>query len=211
MKTALIIYIAMGVLTVVPLLLYNIRKIWVKVPPDPVAFKPVRCVVILAIAVFIVVFLINSYQATLRNRYEIAVERVAQMHAEVLTSKWDEQEFWDFLEENGTPEMADDLKRTDLFTPGRADTVQFQLSSACRPQFWKDNEGFEQAEVVNNDNPLYLMYCLKANGDESYYYALRVVQTDDGWKYDWFGEASEQQQNVIEMPSELNGKWYTVE
>ena len=85
MKTTLMIYIAMGVLTVVPLLLYNIRKIWVKKPPEPVKFNPVRCVVIVAIAAFIVTFLVNSYHATLRNRYEIATERVAQLHAEVLT------------------------------------------------------------------------------------------------------------------------------
>ena len=30
MKTALMIYIAMGVLSIVPLILFNIRKIWVR-------------------------------------------------------------------------------------------------------------------------------------------------------------------------------------
>jgi hypothetical protein len=53
------------------------------------------------------------------------------------------------------------------------------------------------------------MYRIKSDGNASYY-ALRLVQTDDGWQYDWFGVASENQQNTIEIPSELNGKWYTV-
>ena len=38
MKTALMIYIAMGVLSIVPLILFNIRKIWVRRPPDPIQF-----------------------------------------------------------------------------------------------------------------------------------------------------------------------------
>lgn len=209
MKTALIIYIAMGVLTVVPLLLYNIRKIWVKNPPEPVHFKPVRCVVILFIAVFIVVFLVNGYHATLQNRYEIALERLAQEHAEVITGQQNDEEFWQFLQENGTQEIQEDLSNTDLHLLEEADTVEFLLSSACRPQIWEGQEGFEQVEVIDRDNPLYLMYCLRSDGQEAYY-ALRVVNTDDGWKYDWFGQASEQQIKEIDMPSSLNGKWYQV-
>lgn len=209
MKTTLMIYIAMGVLTVVPLLLYNIRKIWVKNPPEPVRFKPVRCVVIVAIAAFIVVFLVNGYHATLRNRYEIALERVAEMHAEVLTGQQTEQAFWDFLKENGTDAIRENLEKTTLTEPGEGATVQFQLSSACRPQLWRNKEGFPQVETQGSDSPLYLMYRMKAGG-ESRYYALRLAQTDEGWKYDWFGKATEQQIKTIEIPSELNGKWYTV-
>lgn len=208
MKTTLMIYIAMGVLTVVPLLLYNIRKIWVKKPPEPVKFNPVRCVVIVAIAAFIVTFLVNSYHATLRNRYEIATERVAQLHAEVLTGQKTEQDFWDFLKENGSSTLQQDAA-VDLLAPGQADSVQFMLSSACRPQLWQGKDGFEQVTTQSNESPLYLMYRIKSDGKASYY-ALRLVQTDDGWQYDWFGVASENQQNTIEIPSELNGKWYTV-
>ena len=51
MKTALFIYILLGVLSIVPLIGFNIRKIWVKRPPDPVRFKPVRFGVILVLFV----------------------------------------------------------------------------------------------------------------------------------------------------------------
>lgn len=40
MKTALFIYILLGVLSIVPLIIFNIRKIWVKRPPDPIRFNP---------------------------------------------------------------------------------------------------------------------------------------------------------------------------
>lgn len=209
MNTTLMIYVVIGVLTVVPLLLYNIRKIWVKNPPAPVRFRPVRCVVIVLIAAFIVTFLTCAYQATLRNRYEIALQNLATQHARLLTGQQSEAEFRRFVEENGTDSVSAGLERTDLMAIGTADTVEFQLSSACRPQIWRGKEGFEQAEVENSDNPLYLMYRLKA-GEQQMFYALRLRQTGDGWKYDWFGEANEQQRKTIEMPTELNGKWYTI-
>lgn len=209
MKTTLMIYIVIGVLTVVPLLLYNIRKIWVKNPPEPVHFKPVRCVVILLIAAFIVTFLTCSYQATLRNRYEIALQNVAEQHAQVLTGQQSEEDFYRFFEEHGTAAGKESVAKIDLKAAGTGDTVAFQLSSACRPQYWKDKEGFEQVDIENSDNPLYLMYRIKVE-DKLTYYALRVRQTDDGWKYDWIGEANDQQQKAIEMPSVLNGKWFTV-
>ena len=54
MKTALFIYILLGVLSIVPLVAFNIRKIWVRRPPDPIRFKPFRFGVILVICLFIV-------------------------------------------------------------------------------------------------------------------------------------------------------------
>jgi hypothetical protein len=53
MKTALGVYIAMGVLTVVPLILFNIKKVWVRQPPDPPKFKWGRGVVILLLSALI--------------------------------------------------------------------------------------------------------------------------------------------------------------
>lgn len=209
MKTTLMIYIVIGVLTVVPLLLYNIRKIWVKNPPEPVHFKPVRCGVILLIAAFIVTFLTCSYQATLRNRYEIALQDLAAQHAQVLTGQQSEADFLRFIEEHSTASGKESAAKVDLKAAGTGDTAAFQLSSACRPPYWKDKEGFEQVDVDDSDSPLYLMYRIKV-GETMTSYALRLRQTEEGWKYDWIGEANEQQQDIIEMPSILNGKWYTV-
>ena len=67
MKTALLIYILLGVLSIVPLIAFNIRKIWVKRPPDPVRFKPVRFGVILVLCLFLGTFLTVSYQMTMKS------------------------------------------------------------------------------------------------------------------------------------------------
>ncbi|MGI6264757.1 MAG: hypothetical protein ACOYJY_04740 [Acutalibacteraceae bacterium] len=209
MNTTLFVYIAMGVLTVVPLILYNIRKIWVRQEPSGVKFNPARCAVIGLIAVLLVAFLIGGYRATLRNRYEIALERLATAHAEVVTGQRDEASFWRFVQENGTDAVADDLQKTALTPSGTASSARFQLSSACRPQFWRDQPAFEQAPVASDDDPLYLLYRLEVNGRESLF-AVRMGRTADGWRYEWFGAASEEQAKIIGLPSAINGKWYAV-
>lgn len=208
MQTTLMIYIVMCVLTVVPLILYNIRKIWVKQVPQGVKFNPARCVVIGLISALIVVFLCCGYNATLHNRYEIALERLATAHAEVVTGQRDEADFWQLLQENGTGDIADDLQKIDL-SAGAAKSVRFQLSSACRPQYWQDSDLFVQASVDGDDNPLYLMYRLEFGGKQALY-TVRVRRTGDGWRYEWFGAGNEEQAKVIGLPSEINGKWYTV-
>ena len=81
-----LIYILLGVLSIVPLIAFNIRKIWVKRPPDPVRFKPVRFGVILVLCLFLGTFLTVSYQMTMKNRFEIFLEKVATEHSRVPVS-----------------------------------------------------------------------------------------------------------------------------
>lgn len=110
MKTALMIYIAMGVLSIVPLILFNIRKIWVRRPPDPIQFKASRFCVILVLCIGIGTFLYAGYQATIHNRYEIATERFAQQHAQFC---WDRPRGGvpGFVEENGPIRCCPPLMR----------------------------------------------------------------------------------------------------
>lgn len=75
MEVARAIYIAMALVSIVPLILFNIRRIWVRRPPEPMKFKPVRFTVILLICVGLGGFLFAGYQVTLHTRYEIATER----------------------------------------------------------------------------------------------------------------------------------------
>ncbi len=203
-------YIAVGMLTVVPLILFNIPRVFVKKAPDPLKINWVRGVVILVLCTLIVTFLCSAYNATLHERYEITLERAAQQHAEALvgrTDGWDE--FKAFLTENGTQSLADSLATMDLGENGCTDTVSFQLSSWCIPKYWEGQEGFEQVTVVDAENPVYVMYLLDYNGAQ-HYIAMRMINTEAGWMYDWIGNATEEQQSIIKMPTQKNGKWYTV-
>lgn len=209
MKNAIIIYIAMGVLTVVPLILFNIRKIWVRRPPDPVRFRPGRFCVILVLCAAILGFLFLSYNATLENRYEIALERLAEQHGEMLKGTASAADLRAFVLEHGTDQVAESFDESALGKVGSAKTVRFQLSDRSLPKYWKDAEEFDRPEQLEDENPIYTMYLLEVDG-EYQYFAVRMTMTENGWKYDWFGNANEQHQKIIKMPTLKNGKWYTV-
>ena len=209
MKTTLMVYILMGVLFVVPLVLFNIRKIWVKKPPDPIKFKPVRFTVIALLSVFIVVFLATAYNATLHNRYEIAIERLAEQHAQAIVGNQSMEDFRAFLVENGTEDMAEDAASVELPDYGEVDEARFQFSDWCIPKYWSDNENFEQVEVLGNENPVYILYRMTAGGRNDLI-LVRMKNTDEGWKYDAVSVATEEQIDTVKEPKERTGKWYTV-
>ncbi len=210
MQATLIFYIVVGVLTVVPLLLFNINRVFVRKKPDPLKINWVRGVVILLLCAFIVFFLCSAYNATLHERYEIALERVATAHAELMLDKQTEDGFKQFLMDNGTENMKTRLETLSFGTKATGNEVRFQLSMQCVPKYWEGVEGFEQVAVIDAENPVYLMYLLEYDGAQEYY-AVRLVNTEEqGWLFDWIGEASEQQQKVIKMPTQKNGKWYSV-
>lgn len=211
MQTTLMIYILMGILFLVPLIGFNIRKIWVKKAPDPVKFNLPRFIVILLLCVLILVFLVVAYQQTMKNRPEIAAEKLAVQHGNVLMGQQNWDDFKNFVEENGTENMAVVLDEMEPIKPIDGITsIPLQISKWCTPKYWVDDESFEQVEVLSDENPVYMMYMMQIDGQDVYY-AFRIVKTDEGWKYDWFGEANEGQIKAIDMPSKKNGKWYYLE
>lgn len=208
MKTTLMIYILMGFLFLVPLIGFNIRKIWVKKAPDPVKFNLPRFIVILLLCVFILVFLAVAYHQTMKNRPEIAAEKLAVQHGDVLLGQQSWEDFKAFVKENGTENVAAVLDGMTPIQPMEdTATIPLQISKWSIPKYWVDNESFEQVTVISDENPVYMMYMMQIGG-EDVFYAFRMVETEDGWKYDWFGEANEGQIKVIKMPSKKNGKWY---
>ncbi len=210
MKNTMIVYIAMGLLTVVPLILFNIRKIWVRRPPEPLKFRPIRFCVILLLCAALIGFLVLSYNTTLENRYEIALERLAEKHGEMLKGSASAEELRAFVLEHGTGQVAESFDAATLGAEGSGNAVRFQLSDRSLPKYWTDVPEFDQPSQVEAENPIYVMYVLESNG-ELQYFAVRMTMTDEGWKYDWFGNANEQHQKIIKMPTLKNGKWYTVE
>ena len=209
MKTTLAIYILLGILFIVPLILFNIRKIWVKKPPDPVKFKPVRFTVIALLCVFIAVFLTTAYRLTLQNRYEIATERLAEQHAQAIVGSQTIDDFRDFLLENGTENLEASLAEMEFPDYGDVSEARFQLSNWCIPRYWTENEAFEQVPVLGDENPVYILYRMTA-GERNDLFLVRMRNTDDGWKYDTIEMATEEQIQEIKAPREKTGKWYTV-
>lgn len=210
MKTTLFIYILMGVLFILPLVLFNIRKIWVRRPPDPMKFRPGRFVFILLASAFIVTFLVTAYQQTMLRRYEIAIERAAQQHAEAIVGTRSLDDYRGYLLDNGTETLQESLDATEFPDYGDANEVRFQISKNYLPKYWQEMDEFVKAPVdESGENPIYVMYKLVCNDREDYY-VMRLRYDGERWKYEWFGNANEVQIKKIPMPTEKNGKWFTV-
>ena len=113
-----------------------------------------------------------------------------------------------FVLENGSDGVGEGLD--EIPEPASScDEVRFQISKEYTPKYWNGAEGFATVEDVEDNNPRYLMYKLAA-GDETRYYALRLRRIGEDWVIEWFGEANDIQIKKISMPSEINGKWFTV-
>lgn len=209
MKNTQFLYWLMGVLFIVPLVAFNMKKIWVRRPPHPVKFQPGRMAFVVLVSALITVFLFTAYQQTLNNRYEIAIERIAEKHAEAVVGQAGMSQFHDFIISHGTDNVKSSLETVVYPDYQWASKARFQLSNWCIPKYWKGIEGFDQAAILDDTNPIYLMYVLEINGKQDYY-VVRMVKTDDGWQYDWFGNANEAHRKIIKMPTLKNGKWYTV-
>ena len=204
MKNTLIIYITMGVLFIVPLVLFNIRKIWVCRPPNPIKFKLGRLVFVTLVTAFIVVFLVTAYNMTLTNRYEIWTERIAEQQAETIVGGKSMSEFRDYVIANGTQNVTASFDATEFPDYGDVKSVRFQMTDS----YGVDMEGFEQVQAISDENPIYVVYMLES-GDRQDYYVIRLLNTADGWKYDWFGNANEAQQKISKLPKK-SSKWFAV-
>ena len=86
MKATLILYIVMGALFLVPLILFNIRRIFVRKPPAPLKINWGRGLFVVLFSAFLVFFLVCAYRTTMESRYEIAAERIAEQHASMPVS-----------------------------------------------------------------------------------------------------------------------------
>ena len=75
----------------------------------------------------------------------------------------------------------------------------------------RDGVAFPQTEVLGDENPVYLLYRMETGGEQELY-LVRMVMTEEGWKYDYFSLATEEQISAMNrhLPSERNGKWYVV-
>lgn len=215
MKATLILYIVMGALFLVPLILFNIRRIFVRKPPAPLKINWGRGLFVVLFSAFLVFFLVCAYRTTMESRYEIAAERIAEQHASMLAGNQSAEDFRQYVLDNGTEDVSESLRAADLTDlPVAGDQARFQISSWLTPKYWEEDDAYAQTEKLGDENPVYIMYRMEAGGQRKLY-TVRMRKTDDGWKYDWFGNATEEQIKSMEkgrrLPSENNGKWHVVQ
>ena len=117
MKATLILYIVMGALFLVPLILFNIRRIFVRKPPAPLKINWGRGLFVVLFSAFLVFFLVCAYRTTMESRYEIAAERIAEQHASMLAGNQSAEDFRQYVLDNGTEDVSESLRETGYHVP----------------------------------------------------------------------------------------------
>lgn len=217
MKTTLIVYILIGALFLVPLFLFNIRRIFVRKPPAPMKINGGRAAFVLLFSAFLVFFLVNAYHVTISSRYEIIAEKIADMHAQMRMGQISVEEFQTFVKDNGTELVGESLEHMDFSDETNQAAgpklVRFQLGNRMTPNYWEKDDAFPKAKILGDESPIYLLYKME-QGSDTRFYTLRLRQIDGGWQYDWLGNATQEQIDSMNkgryLPNEKNGKWYIV-
>ncbi|MEI8200703.1 MAG: hypothetical protein WCG21_11610 [Eubacteriales bacterium] len=214
MQTAKLIYLAMLILLVVPLIGFNIKRMSVKQLGAKRRIKWGVVIVIAALTIFISGFLFAAYKVTVDTRYELAAERYIDLHAEYVTG----QITYDaYIAKTAPMRTADadtgNLKDTLATTDGTVKkAVRFQISSWIIPKHFSDIPSLPPVEVLDNENPVFLLYRFDDASVVSYYLIEMVWSDAGGWKIAYHVKASDDQVKKGEsnLPSLKNGKWFYI-
>ena len=212
MQTAKMIYLVMWVLLAAPLIGFNIKRMSEKKLAVKRRIKWGFVLFIAALIVFISIFLFYAYKVTLDTRYELAAERYIDTHAEYLTGKLSYQEYLEktaplIASTANTSEFEEKLASYDGLP---VKEVRFQISSWIIPKYYQDNAAFPKTNVIDANNPVFVLYLFDDTSTKTYYLIEMVWKDEDGWKIAYHAPATKEQlaAGKTALPSEINGKWF---
>ena len=223
MQTAKFIYILMWALFIVPLIGFNVKRFSVKKYGEKRSIKWGFIAFLTALCVFISVFLLFAYKMTVDTRYELAAEKYIDLHAEYVTGQLTYDEY---ITQSGSMRTADaDTGAISQELANIQDTskesVRFQIGNWITPKYFQDDENFPKTEVIDDDNPVFLVYLLDMGSPDTVsddettlkYYLIEMVWSDDGgWEIAYHAPATDEQLESAKknLPSLINGKWFDI-
>lgn len=216
MQTAKLIYISILALVVIPLIAFNLKRIFTRKPGEKMRFQLLPASIMIALIAIASCFLFFSYQATINNRYEIAAERYGRLEAKYLSGMLDIDAYMEdskvlritTFDESGLRERLQ-----TLLLPGTG-KVRFQISDWIIPKYYAKEDAFPETQVTGDNNPVFILLRFDL-GDGEYTYELIRMTADENqsnWKIDYHGPATEEQVKIggYALPSEKNGQWFNV-
>ena len=215
MQTVKIMYWALWALLAIPLIFFNLKRIF-KRNEDGSKKKSLSFFIFISILfVLVSIFMFYSYRTTMASRYEIAAERYINEHAHYLNGSITYDQY---LEKTAVLRLGDYIPDQDsLDTAFTAkETVRFQFGDWIVPSKYNDAEGFPDTEVLHEEsNPVFLIYTM-SDGVETIYYLIRLQSDLNGtnWKITYHDVLPEVIANDSRFnsykPNIKNGKWYEI-
>lgn len=216
MQTTLYVYLIMWTMIVLPLLVFNVKRMSIKRLGEK---RRPKWGFISFVAVFIVlvsVFLYSAYTYTIKARYELAAERYISLHAEYITGQITYEAFLAKTSDLRTSDadtshLQDELALSNDATPK---SVQFQIGNWITPKYYLENDLYPDTTPIDEQNPVFLWYRMN-DAESSTIYLIEFVWSDtNGWQVAHHARATEEQANTSEvknsLPSLINGKWYRI-
>lgn len=214
MQTTKLIYLAMWLLLVVPLIGFNIKRMSIKPFGDKRRVKWAITLFVAFVAIFISAFLFFAYKVTIETRYELAAERYIDLHAEYVTGQLTYDEYINATAPMRTKDADTSDLKNQLDSSGLSvSKVRFQIGSWITPKYYGTYSSFPKVESLGDENPVFLLYRFDDESAEFSYYLIEMVWNDaEGWKIAYHARATDAQykEGKSVLPTELNGKWYNI-
>ena len=208
MKTTFVVYLLFWLMIAVPLICFNLKKMWVKAPGEPRRFNWKVFTTVAVVFVLSSAFLFSAYRVTLRIRYEITAEEYLRLQGEYLAGNRSEETLLDEISALQTADCSDDGQK--IFGYGAARQVRFQIGDQITAKYAA--RGYlPEPDAQQRDNTIYIFCLLELDGQQSYYYLRMIRQSDDSWKIDAIAAASEEQisANQKYFANAETGIWHT--
>ena len=214
MQTAKMIYLAMLILLIVPMIGFNIKRMSVKPLGGLRRIKWGIVIVIAVLTIFISGFLFAAYKITVGTRYELAAERYIDLHAEYVTGQITYDEYIAKTAPMRTADADTSALKEQLAAAGGTTkkAVRFQISSWIIPKYFTDIPSVPAVTVIDSENPVFLIYRFDDASVVSYYLIEMVWSDSGGWKIAYHIKASDAQYESVKtnLPSLKNGKWFYI-
>lgn len=209
MKTTLIVYLIFWLMIVVPLICFNIKKMWIKEPGEHRRFNWKVFITVAVVFVLTSAFLFSAYRVTTRVRYEITAEKYLMLQGEHLTGSRPVEQLENELKAMQTTEY--NTEDQAIFSYASANQVRFQIGDQITAKYAA--KGYlPEPDEAERENTIYTICLLDIDGRQAYYYLRMIRQSDDTWKIDSVAVATEEQilANQKTFANKETGIWYTV-
>ena len=157
MHTAKLIFISIAILTILPLVAFNYKRMTIKKEGE----KPcpnIRAIVLVSISsVILGLFILSLYIFTINYQPHLVLERFMNSYASVISGKIDQEKFFNEIGDIAGPELNSgndklmEMIRSDYIvidTMVEGNSVRFQLGEIIIPRHYLNTDAFRQIEGV---------------------------------------------------------------
>ncbi|NLC67786.1 MAG: hypothetical protein GX754_03150 [Clostridiaceae bacterium] len=226
MQTARLVFASIAILTVLPFIAFNIKRLTIKREGE----KPrpnIKAIVLVSVgAVALAMFIFSLYMFTIDYQPHLVLERFVKAYASVISGRIDKSEFFERIGSISGPGlnpenaklvemMENDYKVIDNMAEGK--NVRFQLGEIIIPKHYVDIDVFTQIDGVgeNDTHPVYMLTMIEI--DEARKYYILLLDLDESGNKWGIASIDEALQETVDyayknklMKTEYANKWFMV-